>query len=127
MQVDKVIETLHAYINNYELANLREYWQVLDRRLFSRLELIYSPTVRKLEVSLLKLYVINAIQSGKSDMARDFFEKMAAELQGQPEWKEWFGKKAFAKGHIDYVGLIRTNVQLQFFKQGIRCQHMYIV
>lgn len=44
-------------------------------------------------MSLLKFYVVNAVQSGRSDKVSEFFEKMASELQHQSEWKEWFGKK----------------------------------
>ena len=62
--------------------------------LSSRLEQVYSNSVRKLEMSLLKYYVINAVQSGRADKVNEFFEKLAPDLQHNPEWKEWFGEKA---------------------------------
>lgn len=48
--------------------------------------------VRKLETSILRLYVINTIQTNKSEKLTEFFEKMAADLQSQIEWREWFSK-----------------------------------
>ena len=86
------MELFHSYIANYDLVNLRDYWAFLDRRLFSRLEQVYSISVRRLEVNLLKLYVTNAIQGNRTDKVNEFFEKYAVELQNQVEWKEWFSK-----------------------------------
>ena len=48
--------------------------------------------VRKLETSILRLYVVNTIQTNKNDKLTEFFEKMAADLQSQTEWREWFSK-----------------------------------
>ncbi len=48
--------------------------------------------VRKFEASLLKRYVINAVQNNKRDKVLEFFEKMTPEIQGQSEWRDWFGK-----------------------------------
>ena len=53
---------------------------------------MYASSVRKLETSLLKYYVVNAIQNNRSEKVTEFFEKMTPELQHQAEWKDWFGK-----------------------------------
>ena len=90
-QVDKMVDQLHSYILNYDLANLREYWNFLNTRLFSRLEQRYMSSIRKLEVGLLKMYLINASQNNKQDKILDFFERMTELLQAQTEFKEWFG------------------------------------
>ncbi|CAH1783822.1 unnamed protein product, partial [Owenia fusiformis] len=90
-RVDKITDLLNSYINNYDLSNLREYWSHLDQRVFSLLEYqTYSGTIRKLEVSLLKYYLINALQNNRADRVHDFFDKMTTELQSQAEWKDWF-------------------------------------
>ena len=47
--------------------------------------------IRKLEISVLKFYLVNAVASSKNEKVLEFFIKMATELQGQPEWKDWFG------------------------------------
>ena len=55
--------------------------------------------VKKLENALLKRYVMNVIQNGKQEKLMEFFEKMGPELQGQTEWKDWFGMCSFALCH----------------------------
>lgn len=79
------------HIYNYELLSLRELWGHLDRRMFIRLENHFIPGIKKLENSVLKMYLINAAVNNKQDRIQEFFVKMASELQGQMEWKEWFG------------------------------------
>jgi hypothetical protein len=53
--------------------------------------LIFS-VVRKLENSVFKFYIINALVNNKTDKVNEFFSKMVHEIQGQIEWKEWYGK-----------------------------------
>ncbi|KAG1929703.1 WD repeat-containing protein [Pimephales promelas] len=89
-RVDKIIDQLQHLIQNYDLAGLKEYWGYLDRRLFSRLEDIYRPTVSKLRTSLFRFYVIHSVQSRNPEKTQEFFQKQALELQAQPEWREWF-------------------------------------
>ncbi|XP_052772488.1 WD repeat-containing protein 91-like isoform X1 [Mya arenaria] len=89
-RVDKIIDQLQSCISTYDLSNLRDYWNFLNARLFARLEQRYMVSVRKLEVGLLKLYLINAAHSNKQDKILDFFERMTELLQSQPEFKEWF-------------------------------------
>ena len=52
----------------------------------------FGKGVRKLEACILKLYVVNMIQTNKQDKLTEFFEKMASELQNQSEWRDWFGE-----------------------------------
>lgn len=91
IQVDKIVDQLQAYVCTYDLANLREYWTFLNSRLFARLEQRYTSTVRKLEVGLLKYYLVNAAQNNKQEKIHEFFDRMTELLQTQSEFKEWFG------------------------------------
>jgi hypothetical protein len=34
---------------------------------------------------------VNAVSNSKTEKVLEFFSKMSTELQGQPEWKDWFG------------------------------------
>ncbi|KAK7486232.1 hypothetical protein BaRGS_00022555 [Batillaria attramentaria] len=90
LRADKILEQLLAYIGTYDLQHLRENWAYLNHRFFSRLEQRYASSVRKLEISLLKLYVVNAQQNNRQDRVRDFFERMGPELQNQQEFRDWF-------------------------------------
>ncbi|XP_063048504.1 WD repeat-containing protein 91-like, partial [Engraulis encrasicolus] len=89
-RVDKIIEQLQLFIQNYDLVGLKEYWAYLDRRLFCRLEDIYRPTVNKLRTSLFRYYVVYTVQTKNVDKTQEFFQKQAPELQGQVEWRDWF-------------------------------------
>ncbi|XP_033870948.2 WD repeat-containing protein 91-like [Acipenser ruthenus] len=89
-RVDKIIEQLQQFIQSYDLPGLRDYWGYLDRRLFSRLEDIYRPTVNKLRTSLYRYYLVYTVQTARSEKTQEFFQKQAQELQGQTEWRDWF-------------------------------------
>uniref|UniRef100_A0A8C1Z2K1 WD repeat-containing protein 91 n=1 Tax=Cyprinus carpio TaxID=7962 RepID=A0A8C1Z2K1_CYPCA len=90
-RVDKIIDQLQQLIQSYDLAGLKEYWAYLDRRLFSRLEDVYRPTVNKLRTSLYRFYVIHTVQVlQNTPKTQEFFQKQALELQTQPEWRDWF-------------------------------------
>ncbi|XP_071323100.1 WD repeat-containing protein 91 [Trachinotus anak] len=89
-RVDKIIDQLQQFIQNFDLFGLKEYWLYLDRRLFCRLEDVYRATVNKLRTSLFRYYVISTIQKGNLERTQEFFQKQALELQGQAEWRDWF-------------------------------------
>ncbi|XP_063303623.1 WD repeat-containing protein 91 [Pelobates fuscus] len=90
LRVDRIVDQLLQFIQSYDLNGLLDYWAYLERRLFSRLEDAYRPTIHKLRTSLFRYYLVNTVQTSRTDKAHDFFQKQAAELQNQPEWKEWF-------------------------------------
>lgn len=58
---------------------------------FIKLYLLINVAVKKIEHSLLRMYLVNAIINSKQDKVLEFFEKMGPELQNQQEWKDWFG------------------------------------
>uniref|UniRef100_A0A673MR56 WD repeat-containing protein 91 n=1 Tax=Sinocyclocheilus rhinocerous TaxID=307959 RepID=A0A673MR56_9TELE len=87
-RVDKIIDQLQQLIQSFDLTGLKEYWTYLDRRLFSRLEDVYRPTVNKLRTSLYRFYIIHTVQN--TEKTQEFFLKQVLELQAQPEWRDWF-------------------------------------
>uniref|UniRef100_A0A672PXW8 WD repeat-containing protein 91 n=1 Tax=Sinocyclocheilus grahami TaxID=75366 RepID=A0A672PXW8_SINGR len=89
-RVDKIIDQLQLLIQSYDLTGLKEYWTYLDRRLFSRLEDVYRPTVNKLRTSLYRFYIIHTVQMKNPEKTQEFFLKQVLELQAQPEWRDWF-------------------------------------
>lgn len=89
-RVDKIVEQLLQFINNYDLNSLRDFWGHLDSRMFSKLESQFTPAVRKLEYAVLKLYLVNCVVNNKTEKLNEFFVKMTPELQNQSEWKDWF-------------------------------------
>uniref|UniRef100_A0AAZ3S8I5 ARMC9 CTLH-like domain-containing protein n=1 Tax=Oncorhynchus tshawytscha TaxID=74940 RepID=A0AAZ3S8I5_ONCTS len=89
-RVDKIIDQLQLFIQTFDLNGLKDYWGYLDRRLFCRLEDIYRPTVSKLRTSLFRYYVVYTVQLKNIEKTQEFFQRQAQELQGQPEWRDWF-------------------------------------
>ncbi|KAK6633042.1 hypothetical protein RUM43_012785 [Polyplax serrata] len=89
-RVDRIVDQLLQHIYNYDLPGLRESWNHLDTRLFLRLEQHFTPSVRKLENSVLKFYLVNASENKKQDKITEFFTSLTADLLGQNDWKEWF-------------------------------------
>ncbi len=61
-------------------------------RCFLALFQVYMSSIRKLEVSLFKYYVANAVQNNKLDKVNEFYEKCTVDLQHQGEWKDWFSE-----------------------------------
>lgn len=89
-RVDKIVDQLYQYILSYDITSLRDYWDYLNDRFFKRLDYQHNSNVKKLEMCLLRLYIVHAIQNSKNDKVVEFFEKYTAELQTQIEWREWF-------------------------------------
>lgn len=89
-RADRLVDQVVSCIQSHDLQGLRELWQHLNTRLFRRLDPVQTGSVGRLECGVLKLYVVNCIQTKSSEKVKDFFDKMAPELHGQPDWKEWF-------------------------------------
>lgn len=114
-RVDKIIEQITHSISVQDLQGLRELWNHLDGHLFSKLEhsfasgkissktyyhqrffghrglsIVFVVAVKKLEHSVLKLYLVTAFTCNKPEKITEFFTKLAQELHSQNEWKEWF-------------------------------------
>ncbi|XP_065828385.1 WD repeat-containing protein 91-like isoform X2 [Oscarella lobularis] len=89
-KVDRVIQQLFSHVTNHDLLSLRDFWQHLHRRFFSRLNQSLSNAVHTLETCLYRLYLVHNLQNGRVEKVTEFFEKMSPDLQNQPEWKDWF-------------------------------------
>eukprot|EP00128_Syssomonas_multiformis_P011153 Colp12_sorted_trinity150504_noHs@27472 len=58
--VAKITEQIFVYINTHDIVNLRRLWNHLEKRFLRRLDQSFLATVRKLELSLMRHYVIYA-------------------------------------------------------------------
>ena len=81
-RVEKIVDQFSQYVTNHDLSGLLELWKHLQTKIFSRLETQRLSTVRKLENSLLKLYLVTCVQTKQLDKLREFYEKLTVELQG---------------------------------------------
>ena len=82
-----MVDLILHHVSSQDLSGLRSLWQHLNQRVFSRMEPPHAAALARLEAQVLKLYVVHCVQNKKTDKAKEFFEKMAAELQGKDEWK----------------------------------------
>lgn len=89
-RVDRIVDQFLQLIYAHDLTAVREFWSHLHTRMFSKLEIEFTSSLKKLENGVLKLFLVNAIGNNKLDKVTEFLHKMAPELQHQPEWKEWF-------------------------------------
>jgi len=85
------MEQIHTYINSFDVIALRDYWSTLEQFVFVHTDKVQSTAVRKLWTSILRYYLVNAVQAGRMDKVTEFFDKLVATLNTQPEWKDWFG------------------------------------
>lgn len=84
-----------------------DYWKYLENKFFSKLDQGFFETIRKLELSIKKYYVVNCIQTGRVDRCREFFDNYANELAKDKEWRDWFGKiSIFADHFVDITNSI---------------------
>jgi len=89
-RVDRIVDQLSSFINSHDLGGLLDLWRHLDSRIFTRLEASRVPAVRKLENSLLKLYAVTCVSTKQAEKLKEFFERIATDVHGQQEWKDWF-------------------------------------
>ncbi len=89
-QAAKVIEQLMSYIHSCNLSSLLELWEYLNRNFFLRLDKDLSYTVKKLEQSLKRYYIVHCCASGHMDRVEEFFEALAPDLLRDQEWRHWF-------------------------------------
>ncbi|DBA04880.1 TPA: hypothetical protein N0F65_006882 [Lagenidium giganteum] len=72
--VEQIISQLLSYIQNYQIESVLETWKFLSARFFNHLDVSYTTTIHRLEVSLQRLYVVNAIKTGHREKAIEFFK-----------------------------------------------------
>ncbi|RNA31622.1 WD repeat-containing 91 [Brachionus plicatilis] len=92
---DKITDQLLSYIYSFDLSGLIDYWNYLDQKYFSRITIKISKAshytlIKRYELYLHRLYVINTIKCGKQDKTFEFFDNLANKQQLQFEWKEWY-------------------------------------
>lgn len=54
VQADKILEQLLGFISTFDLLGLKNYWDHLERRIFSHLEYTHAHNVNKLRISVLR-------------------------------------------------------------------------
>ena len=88
---DVLAEQLLNHIRQLELPELTELWATLTSRFFTHLPPTFTPTIRLIETSLKRAYLVKAVKTGDKARVTDFYERNAAEMtQPTSDWEEWF-------------------------------------
>jgi len=90
-KAEMVVEQLFSYINSSDINGLMEFWKYLDNRFFSQIDSRFCLTLKRMEINLLKYYIVVQIQKNKKDKILEFYNILGNELLGKKEWDHnWF-------------------------------------
>lgn len=90
-QVDKILELIFSvYIPNFQAEKLVGLLSFF-KHCVSSFETVLTATLGKLEISILRYYIVRALQSGRKDKVVEFFGTNGNDLllRGQ-DWTSWF-------------------------------------
>jgi len=91
-QVDKILDLVFSeYIAKYQLDRLVGLFTFFKQCFTSPADTELFSTLVKLELSVLRYYVINALKSGRQDKVIEFFGESSNYLmQKREDWLPWF-------------------------------------
>lgn len=92
-QVDKILDLIFSiYIPKFEAEKLVGLLSFFKQCLASSSDNTLLSTVSKLEVSILRYYMVHAVQSGRTDKVLEFLKVNGNNLlQRTKDWTPWFG------------------------------------
>ncbi|XP_057528026.1 uncharacterized protein LOC130806828 isoform X3 [Amaranthus tricolor] len=90
-QVDKILDLIFSkYVSNFEAEKLVGLLNFFKHCFSSSGTDIYA-TLLKLEVSILRYYIVHAVRTGRNDKVKDFFDLLGDNLQQKgDDWTPWF-------------------------------------
>lgn len=96
-QVDKILDLVFSvYLPNYQADKLIALLNFFKQRFSSSSETVFISTLSKLEVSILRYYIVNALQSARHEKVVEFFQANGSYLlQKREDWTPWFGRSVF--------------------------------
>ncbi|MDP2436752.1 MAG: hypothetical protein Q8P67_13465, partial [archaeon] len=86
----KIVTQLLGFAQSFDFRAMLELWNFLERHFFVKIDPSFLPTIQKLFTSLQRFYLINAINTGAPEKAREFLEVNIGNFRGRPEWERWF-------------------------------------
>ena len=88
---DAIAELLLNHIRQLELNELTDLWSTLTSRFFTHLPAHFAPTIKTIETSLRRAYLIKAIRTGDKSKIHAFFDRFSADMTAPGgEWEQWF-------------------------------------
>ncbi|KAL0920235.1 hypothetical protein M5K25_009356 [Dendrobium thyrsiflorum] len=91
-QVDKIIELVFSvYVPKYQADKLVSLLSFFKQCFSSSSDAVLISTLSKLELSILRYYIVHALQTGRQDKVVEFFASNGNYLlQRREEWLPWF-------------------------------------
>lgn len=91
-QVDKIMELVFSvYVPKYQSERIISLLTFFKQCFSSSSDIIFFPTILKLELSILRYYIVHALQNGRQDKVLEFFAVNGNYLlQRREEWLPWF-------------------------------------
>ncbi|CAH9070596.1 unnamed protein product [Cuscuta epithymum] len=101
-QVDRLLDLIFSvYIPKCQAANLVNLLHFF-KQCFGSYEIELMSSLSKLEVSIMRYYIIHALQSGKREKVIEFFDTHGSELvQKHQDWALWFAIPYHKSPHLD--------------------------
>ncbi|XP_037450849.1 WD repeat-containing protein 91 homolog [Triticum dicoccoides] len=91
-EVDKILDLVFSvYIPKYQLDRLLSIFSFLKQCFTSPADTVLYTSLLKLEQSVLRYYVVNALKSGRQEKVVEFFSASGSYLmQKREDWIAWF-------------------------------------
>lgn len=92
-QVDKILDLVFSeYIPKYQLGRLVGLFTFFKQCFTSPADTELFSTLVKLELSVFRYYIVNALKSGRQDKVVEFYSESGYYLmQKREDWQAWFG------------------------------------
>lgn len=121
-QVDKILNLIFSvYIPKFEAEKLVGLLSFFKQCFSSSSETVLVNTLSKLEVSILRYYIVHAVQSGRKDKVVEFFGVKGNDLlQRGQDWSHWFAIPYLKNPSLD------PQFRLYFSKEWYEALHLSV-
>ncbi|KAG9142364.1 hypothetical protein Leryth_016854 [Lithospermum erythrorhizon] len=120
-QVDKIFDLIFSvYIPKFETEKLMELLRFF-KQCFSSYETVLISQLSKLDVYILRYYVVHAIKSGRKDKVMEFFDVFGNDLlQKDQDWASWCAITYLKNPHLD------PKFRLYFSKDWVNSLQLFV-
>ena len=105
-EVNKILDLIFSvYVTKFHADKLVALLGIFKHYLSSPSDTLLVSTLSKLEASILRFYVVHAVQCNRNDKVVEFFALYGSELlQRSQDWTLWFG--AFCFSFVVFVSVL---------------------
>ncbi|KZV36455.1 WD repeat-containing protein 91 [Dorcoceras hygrometricum] len=120
-QVDKILELIFSvYIPKFEVGKLVDLLGFF-KKCFSYSDSSLVATISKLDESILRYYIVNALKCARKDKVLEFFGVLGDDLLHRDEsWNSWFVIPYLQKPHLD------PQFRVYFSEEWFRALHLSV-